>query len=62
MVGIKGKCGGKREGAGRKRILFGKGYHYKADIDLVNVIDSQPNKNRFINDAVREKAEKEKLM
>ena len=62
MVGIKDKCGGKREGAGRKRILFGKGYHYKADIDLVNVIDSQPNKNRFINDAVREKAEKEKLM
>lgn len=62
MVGIKGKCGGKREGAGRKRVLFGKSYHYKADVDLVNIIDSQSNKNRFINDAVREKAEKEKLM
>ena len=60
MVGIKGKSGGKKGVVRRKRI-FGKDYHYKADIDLVNIIDAQPNKNRFINDAIREKAKKENL-
>lgn len=61
MVGIKGKGGGKRAGTGRP-CRIGKDYHYKADTDLVAIIDSQPNKNRFINDAVREKAKKEKLL
>lgn len=61
MVGVKGKSGGKRAGAGRQPRI-GKDYHYKADIDLVAIIDRQPNKNRFINDAVREKAMKDNLL
>lgn len=56
----KGNWGGKRDGSGRKR-KTGRTYSYSADIDLVPVIDSQKNKNRFINDAVREKAKKDKL-
>lgn len=32
------------------------------DKDLVSVLDTQTNRNRFINDAVREKAKKEKLL
>ncbi|MGP1540003.1 hypothetical protein [Bacteroides pyogenes] len=56
----KGNWGGKRDGSGRKR-KTGRTYSYSADIDLVPVIDKQNNKNRFINDAVREKAKKDKL-
>ena len=61
MAGIKGKCGGKRVGAGRPS-LTGKAYYYKADKELVSVLDKQENRNRFINDAVREKSEKEGLI
>jgi hypothetical protein len=39
-----------------------KSYHYKADGDLIPVLEKVDNKNRFINDAVREKAEREGLM
>ena len=53
--------GGKRVGAGRPT-LTGKAYYYKADIGLVPILDSQENRNRFINDAVREKSEKEGLI
>lgn len=52
--------GGKRDGSGRKR-RTGRTYSYSADIDLVPVLDKQENRNRFINDAVREKAKKDKL-
>lgn len=61
MVGIKGKSGGKRKGAGRPTIT-GRSYYYKADKDLVSVLDSQQNRNRFINDAVREKSKRENLL
>lgn len=61
MVGIKGKSGGRRERAGRPSCI-GKNYNYKADKDLVPVLDSQENRNRFINNAVREKAQKENLL
>lgn len=61
MVGIKGKSGGKRKDAGRPRITA-KAYNYKADKDLIPVLDEQDNRNRFINDAVREKSEKEGLL
>ena len=61
MAGIKGKCGGKRVGAGRPAIT-GKAYNYKADKDLIPILDKQDNRNRFINDAVREKSEKEDLL
>lgn len=57
----KGNWGGKREGAGRPA-LTGKAYYYKADKELVSVLDNQENRNRFINDAVREKSEKEGLL
>lgn len=56
----KGNWGGKREGSGRKR-KTGRHYSYSADMDLVPVLDKQENRNRFINDAVREKAKKDKL-
>lgn len=61
MVGIKGKSGGKRNCAGRPS-LTGKAYYYKADKELVSVLDKQENRNRFINEAVREKCEKEGLL
>ena len=53
--------GGKRVGACRPS-LTGKAYNYKADKELVPVLDNQENRNRFINDAVREKSEKEGLI
>lgn len=61
MVGVKGKSGGKRQGAGRPSCI-GKNYNYKADKDLIPVLDTQTNRNRFINDAVREKAMKDNLL
>lgn len=30
-----------------------KSYHLYLDSDLVTIVDSQPNKNRFINAAIR---------
>lgn len=61
MAEIKGKCGGKRW-ATSTHSLTGKVYYYKADKELVSVLDNQENRNRFINDAVREKSEKEGLL
>lgn len=61
MVGIKGKSGGGRKGAGRPSCI-GKSYHYKADEDLIPILDVQDNRNRFINDAVREKSKRENLL
>jgi hypothetical protein len=39
-----------------------KSYHYKAEADLIPVLDKVENRNGFINAAVREKAEREGLM
>lgn len=61
MTNVKSKRGGKKEGAGRPS-LIGKNYNYKADKDLIPVLDTVKNRNRFINDAVREKAVKDMLM
>jgi len=47
---------------GRPRTSQMKSYHYKADGDLIPALEKVDNKNRFINDAVREKAEREGLM
>lgn len=47
---------------GRPRTSQMKSYHYKADGDLIPVLDSVDNRNGFINDAVREKAKREGLM
>lgn len=51
------KRGGKREGAGRKRQgLTTKAMSLKLDIDLFETLCAiSVTKNRFINDAVREK-------
>ena len=47
---------------GRPRTSQMKSYHYKADGDLIPVLDKVENRNGFINAAVREKAEREGLM
>ena len=47
---------------GRPRTSQMKSYHYKADGDLIPVLDKVENRNGFINEAVREKAEREGLM
>ena len=45
---------------GRPRITA-KAYYFKADKDLIKKLDEQDNRNRFINEAVREKGKREKL-
>ena len=52
----------KKNQEGRTRTSQMKSYHYKADCDLTPVLEKVDNKNRCINDAVREKAEREGLM
>lgn len=59
MVGIKGKSGGNREGAGRPKGINQKGIFLKLDLDLFERLFSVRNRNRFINNAVREKLDKE---
>ena len=45
---------------GRPRIT-GKSYHYKADEDLIPILDAAPNRNRLINVAVKEYIKRNKL-
>ena len=53
---IKKGRGGKRDGAGRPAGISTKSMSLKLDLDLYEILNKQvPNKNRFINDAVREK-------
>jgi len=56
MEEIKKKRGGKREGAGRKAVgLSTTAMSLKLDNDLYIALNNQGlNKNRYINDAVRE--------
>lgn len=64
MEEIKKQRGGKREGAGRKAV--GISTHpmaLKLDCDLFKILNQLGiNKNRYINDAVREKMIKEELL
>jgi len=53
--------GGERRGTGRPRITA-KAYYFKADKDLIKVLDTQENRNRFINDAIRDKAKADNLI
>ncbi len=46
---------------GRPRTSQMKSYHYKAEGDLVPLLENVENRNAFINAAVREKAEREGL-
>lgn len=56
MVGIKNKSGGKREGAGRPKGEKTTPISFKIDNDLLDFVNSQPpNRNRFINDCIRDK-------
>lgn len=57
MVGVKGKSGGKRNGAGRPSGINQKSILVKFDIDLIEFLNLQENRNRFINDCIREKKE-----
>ena len=46
---IYAKRGKKGEGSTQKSM------HLFLDADLIEVVDKQPNKNRFINDCIRER-------
>ena len=46
------KRGGRREGAGKKRTC-GKAVLFKPDLDLEPILSAQSNRNRFINDCIR---------
>lgn len=61
MIAKRKSWNGKRKGVGRPN-LTGKVYCYKADKDLITLLDNTENRNRFINDAVREKLAKDKLI
>lgn len=39
-----------------------KSYHVKIEGDLAAVLDEQPNKNRYVNTALREKMNRDKLI
>lgn len=55
--------GGKREGSGRKTADNKTAMSLKLDNDLYKVLNEQGlNKNGYINDAVRYRMEKEKLI
>ena len=47
---------------GRPRTSQMKGYYYKAEGDLIPLLDNVKNRNGFINAAVREKAERDGLL
>ena len=47
---------------GRPKTSKMKDYHYKADGDLVQVLDSVENRNGFINQSVREKSIRDGLL
>lgn len=47
---------------GRPRTSQMKDYHYKAEGDLIPLLDNVKNRNGFINAAVREKAERDGLL
>lgn len=52
--------GGKREGAGRKPSGVTKTTTtFSLDNDLVVLLNAQPNRSRFINEAIREKLQHE---
>lgn len=47
--------GGKREGAGRKSTgINQKPMNFKIDLENVEILSQQKNKNRFINELIRQ--------
>ena len=61
MAGVKGKSGGRREGAGRPSGLRQKPISVRLDTDLLERLTTVKNRNGFINDAIREKLDKERI-
>ena len=59
MEESKKKLGGRREGAGRPKGVTQKPVLLKLDIELMERLATVSNRNRFINQAVREKIERE---
>ena len=54
------KRGGKREGAGRKKSGVTKTTTtFSLDPDLLAQLNLQPNRSRFINEAIREKLQRQ---
>lgn len=62
MVGIKGKSGGKRAGTGRPKSEVTKTImSLRIDPDLINYVNMQDNKSKFINDCIRKNKEAKQL-
>lgn len=60
MVGIKGKSGGRREGAGRPKAEQTKSImSLRLDPDLVSYVSLKENKSKFINDCIRKEKNNE---
>lgn len=58
MVGIKGKSGGKRTGAGRPKSTETKTIiSLRIDPDLAAYVNKQGNRSRFINECIRKNKE-----
>lgn len=58
MVGIKGKSGGKRAGAGRPKSESTKTImSLRIDPDLIDYVNLQENKSKFINECIRKQIE-----
>ncbi len=61
MAGVKGKSGGARQNSGRKSGITQKLISLKLDMELFEKLNGIKNRNAFINEAIREKIEKENL-
>lgn len=60
MVGVKGKSGGKREGAGRPKSEQTKSImSLRLDPDLVEYVASKENKSKFTNYCIRKEKNNE---
>ena len=62
MTGVKRKSGGRREGAGRPQGETKTMISVRLDNDLLECLPEEINRNQYINDAVRAKAKKDKLI
>lgn len=61
MAGVKGKSGGKREGAGRPRSGQTKPViSLRLDPDLFEYVSLKKNKSKFINGCIRKEKERDK--
>ena len=54
MVGLKGRSGGAREGAGRPKSNEVKPIiQFRVDVDLIQFLNSSPNRSKLINECIR---------